>query len=289
VSSELTSRTNKERAALIMIPMLVLQLALLSLQIEDTSGTMLFKTWTLALQAPILSASSGISNGVKDVWRNYIWMVGARAENEHLKQTVNRLLLENNAYVQIQQENARLRQLLLLNESIAIKSVGARVIARVPDFLSNLVYINRGSADGVRADAAVLCSDGIIGRVILVSKNESQVQLITNPDASAGVILERTRTPGVLKGSGGALLDMAYVGNVENVEVGDIVLTSGLDGIYPNGLPIGKVVDSRKGKGVFRTIKVEPRVDLIRLEEVSVLLALPDPEKEMAVPRPELP
>jgi rod shape-determining protein MreC len=272
VSSELTSSANKERAVLVLLPLLVLHLALLSIQIESSSGTLLFKTWTLAVQAPLLSLSSNITGGIGHVWRNYFWMVGARAENEQLQQMVHRLLLINNSYAQSQKENERLRQLLSLNDRLEFRSIGARVVARTPGFLSNLVYIDRGSEEGVHTDAAVLSGDGIIGRVILVTKHQSQVQLISNPDASIGALLEQTRTPGVLRGSGDALLEMEYVGNAEPVKVGDIVVSSGLEGIYPKGLPIGKVVDSRKGKGVFRFIKVEPRVDLIRVEEVSVLL-----------------
>lgn len=272
MSSELTASANKERSVLVLLPLLVLHLALLSIQIESSSGTLLFKTWTLAVQAPLLSLSSNITGGIGRVWHNYIWTVGARAENERLLQTVHKLLLINNSYAQSQKENERLRHLLSLNDRLEFRSIGARVVARTPGFLSNLVYIDRGSEEGVYTDAAVLSGDGIVGRVILVTKHQSQVQLISNPDASIGALLEQTRTPGVLQGSGDALLDMAYVGNAEPVKVGDIVVSSGLDGIYPKGLPIGKVVDSRKGKGVFRFIKVEPRVDLIRVEEVSVLL-----------------
>lgn len=272
MSSELTSSANKERAVLVLLPLLVLHLALLSIQIESSSGTLLIKTWTLAVQAPILSLSSSITGGTRYLWQNYFWNVGARAENERLQRAVHQLLLMNHTYSQSQLENERLRRLLSMNDRLEYKTVGARVVGRTPAFLSNMVYIDRGSADGVHADAAVISGDGIIGRITLVTKHQSQVQLITNPDASTGALLEKSRTPGVLRGSGDLMLDMAYVGNSEAVEVGETVVSSGLDGIYPKGVPIGKVVDSRKGKGVFRSIKVEPRIDLIRLEEVSVLL-----------------
>jgi rod shape-determining protein MreC len=272
VSSDLSSRVNKERSVVILVPLLILQLALLSLQIENPSGVLLFKSWTLAVQAPLIAVSSGVVGGVHRIWYSYFWMVGARAENEQLKERIRRLSLQNDSYDQIRQENLRLRRLLDMGGAVFFKSVGARVVARTPSFLSNVIYINRGSADGVHTDAPVLSGDGIIGRTIIVSKHQSQVQLITNPDASMGVIIERSRTPGVLKGVGDALLELAYVGNTEQVNVGDVVLSSGLDGIYPKGLVIGKIVNSQKGKGVFRDIKVEPGVDLIRLEEVSVLL-----------------
>jgi rod shape-determining protein MreC len=272
VSNELSSNANKERALIVLIPLLVLQLALLSLQIENPSGMLLFKSWTLTVQSPFVAAASSITGGIQRVWRNYFWLVGARAENERLKDQVRRLALQNNAYQQTRQENFRLLQLLSMNKVNPFKTIGARVVARTPSFLSNVIYINRGTADGVYSDAPVLSGDGIIGRTILVAKHQSQVQLIANPDASIGVIVERTRTPGVLRGTGDDLLDLNYIGNTEQINVGDIIVSSGLDRIYPKGLAIGRVVDSRKGKSVYRSIKVEPVVNLIRLEEVSVLL-----------------
>ena len=272
MSSDLSSKWNRERAIVVLIPLLVLQLILLSLQIERPSGTLLFKTWTLALQAPVVAVSSGITTGIAHGWRGYVWMVGARAENEQLKEAVRRLSLLNNGYEQIRQENLRLRRLVSLNDNLALRSVGARVVARTPSFLSNVIYIDRGSDDSVGIDAPVVSGDGIVGRTVLVSRHQSQVQLITNPDASMGVLLERTRTPGVLRGTGDIALDLNYVGNSEQTSVGDVVVSSGLDGIFPKGLTIGRVVDSRKGKGVFRIIKVEPIMDLVHLEEVSVLV-----------------
>jgi len=273
VSSELPAKVNRERAVLVTIPLLILHLALLSLQIQGPSGTLLFRTWVLTAQTPIIAVSSMIARGVRHVWSSYVWSVGARAENQQLHEAVRRLALVNSSYEQERQENARLRRLLTMTDSITYKTLGARVVARTPSFLSNVIYIDRGSKDGVRNDKPVISGDGIVGRTVLVSRYQSQVQLITNPDASLGVMLERTRTQGVLRGSGDLLLDLNYIGNSEQVETGDVVLSSGLDGIFPKGLAIGKVVDVRKGKGVFRSIKVQPYIDFMRVEEVSVILS----------------
>jgi rod shape-determining protein MreC len=279
VSSDLSSKANKERAAAVVIPLLLLQLVLLSLQIERPSGTLLFKTWTMAVQAPILAASSGVARGIQHVWRGYIWMIGARAENERLNQAVRKLSLVNSAYEQALQENLRLRRLVSMSEGIEYRSIGARVVARSPSFLSNVLYVDRGSEDGVRIDAPVLSGDGIVGRTTLVSKHQTQVQLISNGDASVGAMLEKSRTPGVLRGTGDALLDLNYIGNTEPIAVGDVVLSSGLDGIYPKGLLIGKVARLERGKDVFRSIQVEPVMDFIHLEEVVILSAESKPEK----------
>jgi rod shape-determining protein MreC len=280
VSSELTSNVNKERAVLVTIPLLLLHLILLSLQIEGPSGTLLFRTWMLTAQAPVIAFSSGMTHGIRYVWTSYVWMVGARSENRQLQETVRRLSLVNSSYEQVRQENARLLRLLSINEKFAFTTLGARVVARAPGFLANVIYIDRGTSDGIRNDQPVISGDGIVGRTVLVSKHQAQVQLITNPDASVGVMLERTRTPGVVRGSGDLLLDLNYVGNSEQVENGDVVFSSGLDGIYPKGLAIGKVVDSRKGKGVFRSIKIQPVMDFMRIEEVSVILGETKPAPE---------
>jgi rod shape-determining protein MreC len=158
-----------------------------------------------------------------------------------------------------------------MSETVPLQSLGARVVGRTPDYLANTVYIDRGWTSGISVDDAVLVKNGIAGRVVLVSSNHSQVQLITNADASSGVMIEQSRAPGVLKGSGSPLLTLEYISNTEQVNAGDTVVSSGLDGIYPKGLPVGKVTVSQKGRSGFRSIQVEASADLIRLEEVVVI------------------
>jgi len=267
---------NKERTVWVLIPLLFLHLILLSFQIESSSGAMLFKTWIMAIQSPILNACNTVTGGIGNVWKNYVWLTGARKENEQLRRTVDQLRIQNHDYEQTRQENVRLRNLIALNERLSLRKIGARVTARAPDFLSNVLYIDRGVRDGVRIDAPVFSKDGIIGRVILVSDRQSQVQLLTNPDAAIGAMLEHSRTPGVLSGTGDSFLVMNYISNTQPVEVDEIVISSGLDGIFPQGIVIGKVVASEKGNGVFREIKVQPVMDMIHIDEVAVLLELPE-------------
>jgi len=259
----------------VIIPLLVFQLALLSFQIQNPTGTTPIKKVTLSLQAPIVHISSIITEGIGNLWNNYVWLVGARAENEALRESVEELTRLNNSYEQIRQENNRLRRLLSMNDEVPYRTVGAHVISRTPGFLSNVIYINRGTNDGIRIDAPVISGDGIIGRTVLVVANQSQVQLITNSDASIGVMMENTRTLGVLSGSGGPLLDLNYISNTEEISIGDSVLSSGFDTIFPKGFRLGKVVDYSEVEGVFYEIKVEPAVDLYHIEEVSVILMEP--------------
>jgi rod shape-determining protein MreC len=280
VSSDLSSPVgHKERVVWALIPLLLLQLALLSIQIENLSGTTLLKSWVLKAQAPVITVCSATTHSIRNVWYGYIWLVGARAENEQLRRHANQLSLLNRTYEQALQENDRLRQLISMGDRQSFRTIGARVTARAPNFLANNIYIDKGSIDGVFIDSPVFSGTGIIGRVIHVSKHQSQAQLITNPDASIGVMLEQSHTPGVLKGRGDFQLELNYIGNAQQVAVGEIVVSSGLDKIFPKGIVIGQVVESRKGRSVFREIKVKPLVDFIHLEEVAILMNEPRLDK----------
>lgn len=271
MSIELAPRVREGKVIFVLIPLLLLHLTLISLQIEDPGGTTLLKKWMLVGGAPFFDLSSGISRGVQNIWINYIWLHGAREENIQLMKAVRQLTLREVQLLQAREENERLRRLLDFRQRIQGEAVAAHVVGRVPGYLSNVTFIDRGTDDGIRPDSPVVIETGVIGRVILATRRHAQVQLMTNPDASIGVMIERTRSPGVLRGTGNPLLDLNYIGNTEQVNTGDNVMTSGLDGIFPKGLPVGRVVDSRKGKSVFRAIQVEPFIDLLRIEAVLVL------------------
>jgi rod shape-determining protein MreC len=286
VSIDLAPRPREGRSLYVLVPLLILNLALLSIQIEDPRGTLLFKKWVLAVEEPFIRASSGITGGAKYLWTNYFWLRGARRENEELQARVQNLALQVAGLQQEREENSRLRKLLGMQAMVPLQSIGARVVGRTPDYMENTLYLDRGWTSGIAVDDAVLCDNGIIGRVVLVSRNHSQVQLITNADASTGVMVERSRAPGVLKGAGGPLLYLDYISNTEQVNAGDVVVSSGLDGIYPKGLPVGKVTDSQKGKSGFRSIRVEAFADLIRLEDVIIVTGKEKPGQESGVSPP---
>jgi rod shape-determining protein MreC len=272
VSIEFSGKVKEERALFIVIPLLLLHLILISLQVEHPGGSLLFRNWVLLASAPFLEVSASIHRAAAYAWTNYLVLRGARTQNDLLQKRLEQLTFREDALRQMEVENVRLRQLLSLKETVPLETVGARVVGRVPDYLANIVYIDRGADDGVKANAPVLAATAVVGRTILVSRFNSQVQLITNTYASLGVMVERTRSPGVLSGSGQPLLSLDYINNSEQVEPDDVVVTSGLDGLFPKGLRIGRVVQSQRGKSAFRVIRVEPFADLLRLEEVLVLL-----------------
>jgi len=285
VSLEVVPRLREGRATVVLVPLLVMHLVLISLQIEDTGGTTLFRKCVLASGAPFLSASSAISRVVAGLWGNYVWLVGARFENRSLRDTVNALTLRDQSLAEMKLENTRLRALLEFRDSRGLQMLGARVIGRVPEYLARVMYIDRGTSDGVKEDMPVLSGYGAVGRTVLVSPHQAQVQLITNVDASVGAMLSTSRSPGVLKGTGGAILRLEYINNTEEALVGEIVVCSGLDGVFPKGIPLGKVVSSRKGRTVFREIEVAPLADLFHTEEVLLVTGdrkSAEPEKASA-------
>jgi rod shape-determining protein MreC len=284
VPSNLSSKSNREGAVYVIVPLLVFQLVLLSVQIQNPSGMTPIKTLFLAVQAPLVNVASNVLAGIQNAWRGYFWLVDVRTDNERLENRVRQLEMLNSSLEEVKQENDRLRHLLSIKNEAELKTIEARVIARTPGFLSNVLYINRGASHGVTVDSPVLAGHRIVGRIVLVAGGQSQVQLITNPDASIGVMMEQTRTPGVLSGTGESHLELNYISTTEEIRTGDVVLSSGLDGIFPKGFLVGRVTESKKSEGIFYNIKVEPAADLYHLEEVSVLLIDPSRSGIIQVP-----
>lgn len=283
MSIELAAK-GEGRILYVVLALLLLHLTLISIQVEDPPGTLLIKRWVLWASAPILNGSASVARQTAGLWNEYLWLRGARSENTQLREDVRQLTLLNSSLNQAQQENARLQRLLNFEAVSPYQTLGAHVIGRTPNFLSNTLYLDRGSRQGVRASQPVVSDAGVIGRTVLVTAADCQVQLLTNADASIGVMLERTRTPGVLHGTENLLLNLNYISNTEDVNVGDTLITSGLDSIYPKGLPVGKVVESQKGKTGFRAIRVEPYADMIRIENVLILLGLQNPPADLTAP-----
>jgi rod shape-determining protein MreC len=150
--------------------------------------------------------------------------------------------------------------------------LAARVIGGSPDSGSLVINIDRGSRDGIRRDMGVITPDGVVGKILAVYPDISQVLLLGDKDSGVGALLADTRTQGPVKGTGDQLLSLDYISSDEKVTVGEAVMTSGQDRIFPKDLPVGKVVDfSSDPKSPFMKIRVKPSARLERLEEVLVL------------------
>ena len=260
---------------------------------RDANGEhKILRIWTQTLSSPLQSTSSKVSGATSGIFQQIWNFRGTAAENEQLKERLAKVEAELNAARQAEAENERLKGLLGLNEQLEIKSVPARVIARDPSIWFNTVTINRGSSSGVEANMPVITAGGIVGRVITVSPWASQVMLITDEKAGAGAVVGQLGQSGALGSVRGradmgvSVIEMRYVSGLEQVEVGDNVMTTGQDGIYPPGLNVGKVVDVKKGTATqAHQILIQPGAQLDHLEDVAVLLYHPP---QRPTPQPTL-
>jgi rod shape-determining protein MreC len=261
--------------SLVLLAVTVLaQILLLAVQIRSDSQGRLIRVWTVGAISPFERAGSYGIGGVRGTWGHYFALQNTSRENGQLRHENDRLKLEN---IQLQSrvaEAARLEALLNFRQSHQqVPMLGARVIASSADSASRTIYIDRGERDGVQRNMGVITPDGIVGKVIETFASTSQVLLLTDKDSGVGAMIAESRIQSPVGGTGEPRLDMKYVANDDKVDPGQLVVTSGMDRIFPRDLPVGTIADVRSGNP-FKMIRVQPAANLERLEEVIVLTTL---------------
>lgn len=265
----------RQRPGLLLGAAIVLHVGLISAQVSNASGLPLLQVVTFGAFAEVQRLSMNVVDGVRGIWTGYIGLRNAHIENEALKEQLRAM------QVRLQEERALasrtegLRQLLELRERAGLETAAAEVIGAPADPEFRTITIDKGSDAGLQADQAVISAAGVVGRLILPSRRAAQVQLLIDRNAAVGAAIERSRAQGVVIGAGGGELHMQYVPGTADVNVGDLVVTSGIDGIYPKGFVIGTVESVDGGRGTYHEIVVRPAVDFTRLEEVLVVLTPP--------------
>lgn len=225
----------------------------------------------LEVMAPLQKSAAAVSRVVASSWRGVAELVVARDENVALRGRAKRLEQELDRLSEVDLENARLRKLLDFRETLRGDVLTARVIGRDATGTARTLTIDRGEADGVARSAAVLAPEGVVGQVFLVSRHAARVLLVSDHNSGVDALVQRTRARGIVQGTVDAGCALKYVKRTEDVQVGDDLVTSGLDGIFPKGLPIGRVVAiDKRGQGLFQSAEVAPRVVFEQLEEVLV-------------------
>lgn len=265
----------RQRPGMVLGAAILLHVVLISAQVNTASGLPVLQVVTFGSFAEVQRGTMAIVDGVRNLWSGYIALQGAHAENNALKQELRTL------QIRLQQERAEaqrtdnLRQLLELRERANLDTTAAEVIAAAASPEFRTVTIDKGTGDGLRTDMAVISPAGVVGRVILPSGRASKVQLLIDRNAAAGALIERTRVQGVVEGFGDGSLRMEYVPGTSDVKPGDLVVTSGIDGIYPKGFVIGTIEQVDRGTGGYHVITVRPAVDFTRLEEVLIVRTPP--------------
>jgi rod shape-determining protein MreC len=260
----------RRRAWLLFLVVTFGQLVLISAQVNTRSGVRVLSAITFGTFSRVQRAAAGVIGKVGGTWSRYVDLRGARDENERLRREVVDLGVRLQQERALAQRGRRLELLLKLQSAMDRQTLAADVIAGDATSYFRTVTINRGTNDGVRRDLAVVAPAGVVGRVVgEPSRVTARVQLIVDRTAGAGALIERSRAGGVVAGDGQALR-LEYVSPLADVAVGDVVVSSGLDGIYPKGFVIGRV-SAIEGTGGARRITVQPSVDFSSLEEVLVV------------------
>ena len=233
----------------------------------------------LEIITPISHLLSSVSSTMSGTWHTYVDLVGVRQEREWLRRRVRELESQAERAVTMESQNARLQALLDLREGMPGQSVAARITGVDASGLFRTATVNKGERDGVQKGMAVVSPAGVVGRVVSTSPNAARVLLLEDPSSGVDVLVQRSRARGIVEGSLNGGCQLKYVKHREDLRVGDLVATSGLDGIFPKGVAVGTISRlSREEGGLFQTAEVEPAVDFNKLEEVMVVEA---PENEV--------
>lgn len=208
----------------------------------------------------------------RDIWKHYFCLVSVSEENDLLKKRIEELKYLNSRYLESELANRRLRKILNFKPHISFPIVCAEVIGVDPSPWSKTVVINKGDADGVKKGMPVVVPEGIIGHVITVGHGYAKVLLIVDQNSAVDALVQRTRVRGIIKGEGNSTCTFRYALSKEDILIGDTVISSGVDGIFPKGLRVGSVRKVEKDPSeIFQTVMVDPFVDFSRLEEVMVI------------------
>lgn len=267
-----------KRTGYLFVVVIVVQVIVISTQVQTSTGAKLLNAAAFGLVSQVQLGAARVFTFVRSGWDGYFWLRGTYQENQRLKQQVSDLELLLQQQQALARRGAELEQLLELRESTSLKTMAANVIAADTTGGFQFVTIDRGSHDGLRQNMAIISARGVVGRIVdqPPSLYSAKVQLLIDRSAGAGAIVERSNAGGVVVGQeGDPPLRMDFVSNLADVKVGDRVISSGLDGIYPRGFAIGVVEKVNNGAKLYKDIAIRPVVDFSALQGVLIVLDAP--------------
>lgn len=265
---------SRHKSLVLLAGVILLQVVLLAVQIKRDSQGRLLRVWTVGAVSPFERAGArGIGN-IRGTWSHYFALQNASRENEQLRKENDALKLQVNQLQSKAAEADRLAELLNFRQAQRnVPMLAARVIGTSADTSTQTIDLDRGERDGVRKNMGVITPDGVVGKVVESYRDTSQVLLLTDRYSGVGAMLADSRLQSPVGGTGEPLLSMKYIATDDTVTLGEKVVTSGMDHIFPRDLPVGTVTEIKPGRP-FQHIRVRPAANLERLEEVIVLLTL---------------
>ncbi|HKR25962.1 MAG TPA: rod shape-determining protein MreC [Acidobacteriaceae bacterium] len=267
------------RNALVLTVVLLAQVIGLAVQVRrpgqapgDKGGVRLIRAWVVGIVSPPERILHATGHGIRSVWMNYFDLVHLRQQDKQLKAQLDQLRLEEASLAEDAKQGQRLQSLLGFREKYIYKTVAAQVIGSSGTEQSHVLFIDKGSKDGIVPDMAVITPDGIVGKTRDVFEHTSQVLEISDATSGAGVLLEQTRIQGVLRGNSWGQPQIVNVSPDDRIKPGEPVVTSGGDSIYPRGLPVGTVQRvTADPDGTLVNVLIKPAANLAKLEEVLVI------------------
>jgi rod shape-determining protein MreC len=269
----------RQRVGWLFLTVTVMHLLLISAQVQTRRGVPLLEQAIFGSMAEVQRVATGGIGEARGFWQSYVNLRETGRENESLKQRVSQL------EVALQRERALAGQTKVLQEMLNLKTetpfatTPAMVIASAASPEFRTMTLDKGSSQGLAADMAVLAPAGVVGRVVLPTPRAAKVQLIIDRNAAAAGLVERSRAQGVVIGTGTDQMRFEYVPGTADLKVGDRVVTSGMDGIYPKGFVIGQIESIQRSAGEFSNVLIRPAVNLSALETVLVVTSATEESK----------
>jgi len=261
------------RSGYLFVAAAVGHIILISAQVNTRSGVPVLQAVLFGALAEVQRATSGVMDATHRGWEGYVRLGDAQAENERLRHEVAELRVQLQLARAEAGRTTRMRQLLDLRDRTSLPTRAAEIIGTSATTDFKTVTIDRGTDHGVLTDMAVVSPGGAVGRVVMPTRHAAKVQLLIDRSAAVAVVVERSRAQGVAFGTGDTTLRLEYLPTTADITEGDVLTTSGIDGIYPPGFLVGRVERIERAAGVFKSIRVAPSVDFGSLEAVLVVVA----------------
>jgi rod shape-determining protein MreC len=264
----------RQRTGWLFMAVVVGHILLITTQVNTRRGVPVLEALTFGVFAEVQRAATSGIGSLRDVWQNYFALQQTRQENQQLRTEVAQLRVGLQQERALAEQSRMLQKLLDMKAETPLKTTAAYVIAggASPDFRT--ATIDKGTSDGLMPDMAVISPAGVVGRIILPTSRAAKVQLLIDRDAAAGAVTARGRAQGVVVGTGTSLR-LDHVPGTADIEVGDLVVTSGIEGIYPKGFEIGQIESIERRAGEFSAVIIRPAVEFSSIEAVLVVLAPP--------------
>jgi len=265
--------SRKSVRILCVILLALINIVILSISAKHPHGYTIVDRVVMAGIVPFQEGTTRGMHFCRRVWHQYFYLIGVREECDRLKRMLAEAEMERSRYLESELAFKRLQELLEVKSEVPHHLLSAQVAGLDPSGWSKTIVINRGAKDGVTKGMAVIAPGGIVGHVIKGFDWSAQVLLVIDRSSAIDALVQRTRFRGIIEGETDETCRFKYVVRKADVKIGDTVISSGLDGLFPKGLPVGTVSDiSRPAAGLFQEVKVRPFVNFTKLEEVLVIL-----------------